>query len=164
MRARERIEAYFRACSEGTADDIAAHFTPEAVIYDTNLRPVRGSDAIGTMWVTVRERWGGARWLVDSFVGDLDGAAIEWTMEGTDPDRGRPFAFRGSEHYRFGEINDRRARTDRRDPAVLDVRSHQTRHRARRLPLPPIGRPLTPRHQAHPTRAATSSIGAWKAA
>lgn len=101
MEPLERITAYFSACGEGTADDIAAHFAPRAVVYDTNVRPARGPDDIATMWVKVRERWNGARWTVDSFVGDADGAAIEWTMTGTDPISSRRFAFRGSEHYAF---------------------------------------------------------------
>lgn len=106
---RERIEAYFGACNEGSAEDIAAHFTPDAVIWDSNLDPCRGSAAIGEMWVRVRRRWDGARWTVDTAVVDRNAAeageataAIEWTMRGHDPRQdGRPFAFRGSEHYRF---------------------------------------------------------------
>lgn len=98
-----RITAYFAACTDGSATDIASHFTPDAAVRDTNIRPVRGANAIGAMWVKVRERWGGARWTVESVVVDEGGAtaAIEWAMTGTDPDSGRPFTFRGSEHYRF---------------------------------------------------------------
>jgi hypothetical protein len=101
--AAERIRAYFEACGRGSAADITSHFTAEAVIYDTNIEPVRGADAIGEMWVKVRERWGGARWTVDSVVAQGDAAAIEWTMTGVDPADQRPFAFRGSEHYRFDQ-------------------------------------------------------------
>ncbi len=95
---RARIEAYFAACSEGSAEDIAANFSPGAVVYDTNHTPVSGSGTIGGFWVRVRERWGGARWTVDSCVEQGDAAAIEWTMTGNAP---RPFAVSGSEHYRF---------------------------------------------------------------
>ncbi len=95
---RARIEAYFAACSDGTAEEIAAHFSPGAVVYDTNHAPVSGSGTIGGFWVRVRERWGGARWTVDTCVEDADAAAIEWTMTGAEP---RPFRVRGSEHYRF---------------------------------------------------------------
>lgn len=103
MDPASRIEAYFVACSEGSAADIATHFTPDAVIRDTNLRPVRGAEAIGVMWVKVRERWVGARWTVESVVADeaRGAAAIEWAMTGTDPASGRAFTFRGSEHYRL---------------------------------------------------------------
>lgn len=101
MEHRARIEAYFDACGEGSAADIASHFTPEAIIFDTNIRPMRTAEAIGRSWVKVRERWQGARWLVDSLVSEADAAAIEWSMTGTNPEDQRSFVFRGSEHYRF---------------------------------------------------------------
>jgi hypothetical protein len=97
----ERITAYFLACSEGSAAEIASHFTPDAVIYDTNVEPLVSSDRIGAAWVKVRERWGGARWTVDSAVSDGAAAAIEWSMTGVNPVDGRSFVFRGSEHYSF---------------------------------------------------------------
>ncbi len=97
----QRITAYFEACSTGSAAEIASHFTADAIIYDTNLGPTKGADAIGAMWTKVRDRWRGAVWTVESFVGDDDGAAIEWAMTGTNPKDDRPFIFRGSEHYRF---------------------------------------------------------------
>ncbi len=103
MNPDDRIEAYFAACSEASSAAIAEHFTEDAVIYDTNIRPVTGNQAIGRMWVKVRERWRGAVWTVDSFVGDEAGAAIEWSMTGTNPDDDKAFVFRGSEHYAFDE-------------------------------------------------------------
>lgn len=98
-----RIRAYFEACNGGSPSDLAAHFTAEAVIYDTNIPPVRGRDAIAASWSAIRDKWGGATWSVDSVVASADGAtaAIEWSMHGTDPRSGRSFVFRGSEHYRF---------------------------------------------------------------
>jgi ketosteroid isomerase-like protein len=101
MLPAERIRAYFAACGEGAAGEIAAHFTDDAVIYDTNVRPMIGSEAIGRSWVTVRERWQGAVWTVDSVVSEGEAAAIEWSMSGTNPADGRRFVFRGSEHYAF---------------------------------------------------------------
>jgi ketosteroid isomerase-like protein len=103
MTPGDRIRAYFAACNGGDPDAVAAHFTPDAVIYDTNVRPARGRSEIGAMWAAVSRRWGGARWSVDSVVESADGssAAIEWSMAGTDPSTGDPFVFRGSEHYRF---------------------------------------------------------------
>ena len=101
MKHRARIEAYFHACGHGSADDIASHFTAEAVVFDTNIRPMRGAETIGRSWVKVRERWQGALWTMDSLVSDTDVAAIEWSMTGTNPEDQRPFVFRGSEHYRF---------------------------------------------------------------
>lgn len=98
-----RIRAYFEACNGGTPSDLAAHFTPSALIYDTNIPPLRGSDAIAAGWSAIRAKWGGATWSVDTVVASADGttAAIEWSMRGVDPRSGRSFVFRGSEHYRF---------------------------------------------------------------
>jgi len=103
MTPGERIEAYFVACGHGSAEEIASHFTQDAIVWDTNIRPMRGSEDIGATWVKVRERWDGAEWFVDSLVEAADGetAAIEWRMTGTEPREQRPFVFRGSEHYRF---------------------------------------------------------------
>lgn len=103
MRPLDRIVAYFEACADGTPADVAGHFAPGAVIYDTNVPPTRGPDEIGAMWAKVRDRWQGARWTVESVVESADDAtaAIEWSMRGTDPASGRAFVFRGSEHYRF---------------------------------------------------------------
>ena len=97
----ELIKAYIESCGEGTAADIGSHFAEDAVIFDTNVRPIRGAEQIGEMWVSVRERWGGAQWAVDSVIAAGDVAAIEWSMTGIDPDTQRQFTFRGSEHYRF---------------------------------------------------------------
>ncbi|MDH4144540.1 MAG: nuclear transport factor 2 family protein [Acidimicrobiia bacterium] len=103
MGPEERITAYFTACSHASADEIASHFTADAVIWDTNVKPFRGAARIGRQWVRVRERWQGAVWGLDSCVTAADGAsaAIEWWMTGTDPASTRAFTFRGSEHYRF---------------------------------------------------------------
>ena len=123
MQPEARIEAYFTDCGRGTAADIARHFTPDAVIYDTNVGPTRGSDAIGEMWVKVRERWNGATWRVDSFVGDGDHAAIEWSMRGRDSGHDRPFTFRGSEHYVFDSSGS--------EPLIGEIRQYWTFDRVR---------------------------------
>ena len=95
----ELLERYFAACSGGTAEEIAACFTPGAVIFDTNLPPVRGDEACGRFWVKVRDRWGGATWHLDRGIVEGDDAACEWTMRGIAGER--PVTFRGSDHYRF---------------------------------------------------------------
>ena len=94
-----RITAYFASCTSGTPAEIAAHFTDDAVIYDTNHAPVVGAAGIGAFWEKIRGQWNGAAWGVDSIVSDGETAAIEWHMKG-DGDQG-PFVFRGSEHYAF---------------------------------------------------------------
>jgi len=93
------IEAYFRACSGGSAADVVACFTDDAVVYDTNHEPVRGAETIGVFWSKIRVKWTDARWTVDSYVGNEDTAAIEWSMHGIH--EGDPFIVRGSEHYTF---------------------------------------------------------------
>jgi ketosteroid isomerase-like protein len=99
----ELIRRYFASCSSGTAGQIAACFTDDAVIYDTNLAPVCGAAACVDFWVRVRRRWDGARWQLDSGVEQGDDAACEWTMTGAA--QGRAVVFRGSDHYRFdGEL------------------------------------------------------------
>ena len=106
MEQRERIESYFRACGHGSAQDIAGHFTADAVIFDTNIDPMRTASGIGEAWTKVRDRWGGAEWFVDSFVSDGLTAAIEWSMTGREPKSNKAFVFRGSEHYSFaGNLN-----------------------------------------------------------
>lgn len=99
MSHQSLVESYFAACTAGDAAAVAAHFTPEAVVFDLNHPPVRGADAIGAFYAKVRLRWGGAEWLVDTYLDSGESAAIEWTMRGTDGER--PFTVRGSEHYAF---------------------------------------------------------------
>lgn len=94
-----RIRAYFIACTSGSAADVASHFTEAATIFDTNVAPVHGREAIGRFWVRVREKWGGASWHVDSLIVAGDAAAIEWHMRGRAG--GDEFVVRGSEHYQF---------------------------------------------------------------
>lgn len=105
MNRADQIRAYFQACNDGTAAEIAAHFSPDAIIWDTNHPPVRGAAGIGTFWDKIRAQWTGAVWAVDTVVVDAehDTAAIEWHMTGVGADG--PFTFRGSEHYAFdGEL------------------------------------------------------------
>ena len=101
MSPEQRIRAYFDACTHGDATAIGAHFTDDATIYDTNVPPVRGREAIGRFWVRVRAKWGGAAWYVDAVLAEGDRASIEWTMTGRDATSGDTFAVRGAEWYRF---------------------------------------------------------------
>jgi len=94
-----RIRAYFESCNSGDSAEVAAHFAPDAVIYDTNHKPVRSAAGIGEFWDGIRAQWQGAVWGVDSVVTDGETAAIEWHMRGTGPNG--DFVFRGSEHYAF---------------------------------------------------------------
>ena len=93
------VRTYFRACTSGSAADISACFSPDAIVYDTNHDPVRGSESIGLFWAKIRDKWTDTKWTVDSFVGAGDAAAIEWSMQGVCD--GERFTVRGSEHYEF---------------------------------------------------------------
>lgn len=42
-----RIRAYFESCNSGDSAEVAAHFSPDAIIYDTNHKPVRTAAGIG---------------------------------------------------------------------------------------------------------------------
>ena len=95
----ERIQVYFEACNTGGGAKIAENFTPDAVVYDTNHAPIVGRDVIGGFFEKIVGKWSGAQWTVDALVDDGTAAAIEWSMTGND--NGRPFVFRGSEHYSF---------------------------------------------------------------
>ncbi|MBM36832.1 MAG: nuclear transport factor 2 family protein [Actinomycetota bacterium] len=97
----DRIRSYFAACSSGSGDDVASHFTEDAVIYDTNHPPIVSSAHIGNFWVQIHDKWIGANWVVERVVENGDSAAIEWCMEGEH--QGNTFQVRGSEHYDFRE-------------------------------------------------------------
>ncbi len=96
---RRLIVAYFDSCNTGEPARIASHVTPNAVIYDTNHKPVRTAAGIGEFWQRIHRQWDGAIWRVDRVVSDGETAAIEWQMSGTS--EGGDFVFRGSEHYAF---------------------------------------------------------------
>lgn len=97
--SHELVLGYFAACTRGDSAGIAASFCDDAVVYDTNHRPVQGAAEIGRFYAQVREQRGGASWHVDTFLGDEQHAASEWTM--LDPSGDEPVAVRGSEHYDF---------------------------------------------------------------
>lgn len=91
------VRSYFASCNGAPAEVIAAHFTEDAVIYDTNHAPVVGAEAIGRFWCDVRARWSRARWTVDVLVESPEAVAVEWTMHGQR--RGTSFAAHGSDHF-----------------------------------------------------------------
>lgn len=120
MSHRDLVRSYFTSCSEGAAADIARHFCDDAVVYDLNLEPVQGAASIGEFYVQVRAKWGGARWVLDTYLGDELHSAGEWSMHGHVDDS--PFVVRGSEHYEFrdGRISQIRQywKFDRNRPGV----------------------------------------------
>ena len=68
----DQIRSYFAACTSGTPEDIAGHFSGATVIYDTNHPPVQGALAIGAFWARVRDRWSGATWTLDWGIEESD--------------------------------------------------------------------------------------------
>ena len=127
------VRSYFSACNDGTVEEIAAHFTPDAVVYDTNHAPVRGAEAIGRFWTRTprclvtgalvgrRARRGSGR---GGDRVDVDRAAIRSNGRGA----------------RVGALHVR-GRAHRGAAPVLDVAAGAGRQRARRLP--PTARPNT---------------------
>lgn len=106
------VRTYFDACNTAAADGIAACFCADAVVYDTNHRPVQGAAAIGAFWERVRSSWSTVRWHIDTLVDGGDTVAIEWTMSGVKDDV--PTVIRGSEHYDF------------RDGRIIELRQYWT--------------------------------------
>lgn len=100
MNSRDLVDSYFAACSAGDAEQVADHFAPDAVVFDTNHAPVRGAAEIGRFYAAASVRYGGARWHVDSFV-DSGGksCASEWTMTAPSAEA----VVRGSEHYEVAD-------------------------------------------------------------
>ncbi len=100
------VREYFAACGQADADRVAACFTPDAVLYDTNHPPVVGAEAIGRFWADVAARWGGARWEIDTMLEGPNTVAMEWSMHGKR--HGRQCTAHGSDHYtvRDGRITE----------------------------------------------------------
>jgi len=95
----DQIRSYFKACSSGSGEAVATHFTDDAVIYDTNHSPIVSSTAIGEFWSRIHDKWVGSEWIVEQVIETIDAAAIEWVMKGEAEEQ--PFKIRGSEHYEF---------------------------------------------------------------
>tara|TARA_Y100000780_G_scaffold180198_1_gene165815 strand:+ start:306 stop:722 length:417 start_codon:yes stop_codon:yes gene_type:complete len=95
----DHIRSYFEACTSGSSEAVAQHFTENAVIYDTNHSPITTAASIGNFWSQIHAKWIGARWVVERVIESGDSAAIEWMMEGEH--LGEMFSVRGSEHYTF---------------------------------------------------------------
>ena len=91
------VREYFAACGRADPDRVAACFTADAVLYDTNHPPVMGAKAIGRFWADVATRWGGARWEIDTMLEGPNTVAMESSMHSER--HGRPFTVHGSDHY-----------------------------------------------------------------
>jgi ketosteroid isomerase-like protein len=86
---------YMDLCNTGDAASIGGCFTADAVIYDLNVPPVKGAEAIGQFWVRVRDRWEGGTWSIIALVSDGRTVAVEWDLRGRR--HGEPILFRGAD-------------------------------------------------------------------
>ena len=98
MRTHEdRIRSYFAACSSGSKDEVARHFTEDAVIYDTNHAPIVSAENIGNFWVQIHAKWTGANWVVERVVED---EKVDLAEAGEDQCLVRPVPGRAEERKR----------------------------------------------------------------
>lgn len=97
MDAEDRIREMYRANSVGPIEDVEAQLSPDCVMYDTNVPPVRSGRAIAEAVVQIREQWGGAEWTIGSLVSTGNHVAVEWKMTGIQS--GSPITLHGSDHY-----------------------------------------------------------------
>jgi ketosteroid isomerase-like protein len=98
----DRVRSYYEALNTGDPDQVAAHFTPDAVHYYTRMGPHDGARTIGehTHWaVTTIE----GRWYIDNAIEDGEQAVIEWAMTWRDPKTGQRRLDRGSEWFAFAD-------------------------------------------------------------
>jgi len=106
----DRVRAYYDALNTGEPDQVASHFTEDAVHYYTRLGPDQGARAIAE-----RNRMQvadlGGRWSVENGIEQGDQACIEWTMTWREPETGERRLDRGAEWFLFrdGKIAEVRA-------------------------------------------------------
>jgi hypothetical protein len=102
-----RIRAYFDACNQGDAAEIASHFVPQGTHYfppGMYEGPFRGGATIGRRWREAVERFGSI-WTVDNVIVDAPRhvAVIEWTHFKTKVGT----VLRGDEWYEFDAASGR---------------------------------------------------------
>ena len=106
----DHIRSYYDALNTGDPDQVAAHFTDDAVHYYTRLGPHEGARTIGdhTKWAVEQIE---GQWYIDNAIEDGEQAVIEWAMTWRDPRTGERRLDRGTEWFRFqgGRIAEVRA-------------------------------------------------------
>jgi hypothetical protein len=107
----DHVRSYYAALNTGNADEIAAHFTEDAVHYYTRLGPHEGGRAIAEHAASAVANIEG-RWFLEGGIEQGDEAAIEWTMTWRDPRSGERRLDRGTEWFRF------------RDGLICEVRAY----------------------------------------
>jgi ketosteroid isomerase-like protein len=106
----DHVRSYYEALNTGDPDQVARHFTDDAVHYYTRLGPHEGAQMIGEhtkLGVELLD----AKWILENGIDDGEQAVIEWTMTWKDPKSGAPRLDRGTEWFRFrdGKIAEVRA-------------------------------------------------------
>lgn len=96
----EIIRTYYRGCNSGDVDLMLSTFSDDVVHYFVDHAKVAGAQALANYWAKVQPRTH-ANWSLDHFVAQEPEAVIEWTMEWTPMQTGKPELLRGCEWYLF---------------------------------------------------------------
>ena len=106
----DHVRSYYAALNTGDPDQVAPHFTEDAVHYYTRLGPDEGAQAIAARNREQVQNLGG-QWQVANGIEEGDQACIEWSMTWRDPDSGEERLDRGAEWFLFrdGKIAEVRA-------------------------------------------------------
>jgi ketosteroid isomerase-like protein len=109
------IRRYYRACSAGDAEGVAACCTPDVVHYflGSGVKPIRGSEHLGRYWRKV-VRVTSSHWRVEHAIACADEAVIEFSQEWSSPEDAQRRIWHGAEWYSFrdGLIREIRAYWD----------------------------------------------------
>ena len=106
----DHIRSYYDALNRGDPDEVASHFTDDAVHYYTRLGPHQGARTIGEHTKLGVDHLA-ANWVLEHGIEQGDEAVIEWTMTWTDLKSGERRLDRGTEWFllRDGKIAEVRA-------------------------------------------------------
>jgi len=106
----DHVRSYYAALNSGDPEQVAPHFTADAVHYYTRLGPDEGAQAIASRNQEQVQSLGG-QWQVANGIEEGDQACIEWSMTWRDPETGEQRLDRGAEWFLFrdGKIAEVRA-------------------------------------------------------
>jgi ketosteroid isomerase-like protein len=112
----DHIRSYYEALNTGDPDEVARHFTDDAVHYYTRLGPHEGARTIGEYTKLAVDQLQG-QWYIEHGIEQDDEAVIEWTMTWRDPKSGERRLDRGTEWFRM------------RDGKIAEVRAYHHRNK-----------------------------------
>jgi ketosteroid isomerase-like protein len=96
----DHVRSYYDSLNTGDADEVARHFTEDAVHYYTRREPHAGAQAIAEN-AALGVQHLNAHWNLEHAVEGEDEVAIEWTMAFDHPSDGRRLLDRGAEFLAF---------------------------------------------------------------